>query len=175
MVMNDFFVNKLVVGLGNPGKKYHSTKHNIGFVVIDNIVTHLDPIWLGKKDLKAEVFKAGTTVYAKPQTFMNASGEAVSKLLHFYKYDLSKLVVIHDDADLDLGRIKLVKNSGSAGHHGVESIAQHLGTLDFVRLRIGVGRPTTAKFDLHDYVLSDFTTADLELISKNFESFVKTL
>lgn len=175
MVMNDFFSNKLVVGLGNPGKKYLNTKHNIGFYILDTILTQESPIWLGKKDLKSEIVKVNSTLFAKPQTFMNASGEAVSKLMHFYKFDINQLVVIHDDADLDMGRIKIAKNSSSAGHHGIESIAQMLGTLDFTRLRIGVGRPDNSKFDLHDYVLSDFTKEELELISKNFESFVKTL
>ncbi len=175
MAISDFFSNKLVVGLGNPGKKYLNTKHNIGFYILDTLLTQENPIWLGKKDLKSEIFKLNNTVFAKPQTYMNASGEAVSKLIHFYKFDISQLVVIHDDADLGLGRIKFAKNSSSAGHHGIESIAQMLGTLDFARLRVGVGRPENSKFDLHDYVLSDCIQEELALISKNFESFVKTL
>jgi PTH1 family peptidyl-tRNA hydrolase len=175
MVMNDFFTNKLIVGLGNPGKKYHNSRHNIGFYTLDTILTQESPIWLGKKDLRSEIYKLNNTLFAKPQTYMNASGEAVSKLMQFYKFDISQLVIIHDDADLEVGRIKFAKNSSSAGHHGIESIARMLGSLDFVRLRIGIGRPENSKFDLHDYVLSDFTQEELKLISKNFESFLKTL
>lgn len=174
-VMTNFFDSKLVVGLGNPGTKYANTKHNIGFILLDMLLTHHDPTWLGKKNLKSEIFKLGTSVFAKPQTYMNASGEAVVKLLNFYKYSVADLLVIHDDADLELGRIKLAKNSGSAGHHGIESISGMLKTLDFTRLRIGVGRPANSKFDLHDYVLSEFTVEEKELILKNFETFLKTI
>ena len=175
METNSFINGKLVVGLGNPGNKYKNTKHNIGFILLDTLITQDSRSWLKKSNLNSEIIKIDKTIFAKPLTFMNDSGIAVSKILSFYKLNINDLIVIHDDADLELGRIKLAKNSSSAGHHGIESIHQKLGTLDFYRIRIGIGRPQESKFVLHDYVLSDFKPEDLDLIIKNFESFLKTI
>ncbi len=170
-----FFINKLIVGLGNPGEKYTNTRHNIGFIILDNFFVHESGTWLKQAQFKSLVLKTDSSILVKPQTFMNGSGEAVSKILNFYKKGPEDLVVIHDDVDLDLGRIKLAKNSGSAGHHGIESIKEHLGTLDFYRLRIGVGRPIQVGFDIESYVLQAFLQDEKEQILKSFDTFVKTL
>ena len=172
---SQFFSNKLIVGLGNPGEKYTNTRHNIGFIILDTFFVHGTDKWLKQAQFKSLVLKTDASIFAKPQTFMNNSGEAVSKILNFYKKGPEDLVVIHDDVDLDLGRIKLAKNSGSAGHHGIESIAQHIGTLDFYRLRIGVGRPVQVGFDIESYVLQAFLQDEKEQILKSFDTFVKTL
>ena len=172
---SQFFSNKLIVGLGNPGEKYTNTRHNIGFIILDTFFVHETDTWLKQAQFKSLVLKTDSSILVKPQTFMNGSGEAVSKILNFYKKSPEDLVVIHDDVDLDLGRIKLAKNSGSAGHHGIESIKEHLGTLDFYRLRIGVGRPVQVGFDIESYVLQAFSQDEKEQILKSFDTFVKTL
>lgn len=170
-----FFSNKLIVGLGNPGEKYTNTRHNIGFIILDTFFVHGTDTWLKQAQFKSLIIKTDSSIFAKPQTFMNNSGEAVSKILNFYKKSPADLVVIHDDVDLELGRIKLAKNSGSAGHHGIESIKEHIGTLDFYRIRVGVGRPAQAQFDIENYVLQNFLREEEEQILKSFETFVKTL
>lgn len=135
---------QLIVGLGNPGEKYASTRHNIGFMVIDKVVKDLVSVnkqWQEQKDFKALVFKKEDLVFVKPLMFMNASGVAVKKLVDFYKIDISDIWVIHDDIDLPLGKIRIRRGGGSAGHHGVESIIREMGGKDgFVRFRLGVGR-----------------------------------
>lgn len=134
----------LIVGLGNPGEKYLYTRHNIGFMVVDQVVKDLVSVnktWTEQKDIKAAVFKTPDLVCLKPLSFMNASGFAVKKLVDFYKITLPDLWVVHDDIDLPLGKIRIRKGGGSAGHHGIESIMRELGGKDgFVRFRLGVGR-----------------------------------
>ena len=127
----------LITGLGNPGKEYEKTRHNVGFRVIDELAKE----------------KPNDIVLLKPQTFMNDSGFSVSKLINFYKVDLNDLIVVHDDVDLPFGEFRFKKGSGTAGHHGVESIFERLGSLHFWRFRIGVGRPADSAFDVEEYVL----------------------
>ena len=162
----------LIVGLGNPGSKYASTRHNIGFMVVDHVVKHLDEMkkpWENNNTFQAAVCKLGDLVFAKPQTFMNASGFSVKKLIDFYKIDIEHLWVINDDIDLPLGKIRIRKGGASAGHHGIESIMRELGGKDgFVRFRLGVGRglldekkPVAQNLHRHaieKYVVSRFTT-----------------
>ena len=134
----------LIVGLGNPGREYRETKHNIGFMVIDRLGETI-----GCKLIKVQskaiigIGKIGDqkVILAKPQTFMNLSGQAVIGLLHFYKIDSSKLIVAHDDVDLPFGQIRMRPGGGSAGQKGVGSIIEKLGSQEFARLRMGVGRP----------------------------------
>jgi len=150
----------LVAGLGNPGSKYLFTRHNVGFMVLDNFLAGVgDPI-------AKEQFQAVTTkfkmenqdiVFAKPQVFMNKSGESVRPILDFYKIDISQLIVVHDDIDQPFGQIKVQKNRGHGGHNGVRSISETLGVQDYIRLKIGVGRPPHPKMDVADYVLSRFS------------------
>jgi PTH1 family peptidyl-tRNA hydrolase len=137
---------KLIVGLGNPGKKYEKTRHNVGFMVIDELARKWNLDWITDKKLvtqKAQKFIEGTEILlAKPQTYMNNSGMAVVEILRYYDMKiLSDLWVIHDDLDIPVGRIKIVKGKGTGGHHGVESVIQALSSTDFVRFRLGIGRP----------------------------------
>lgn len=135
---------KLIVGLGNPGDEYESTRHNIGFMVLDKLQKELTqgppPAW--EKDEKKNVltFKVADILLVKPQTFMNKSGFAVRALMDFYKLTPGDIWVIHDDIDLPLGKIKIREKGGSAGHNGVSSIIEQLGTDAFVRFRLGIGR-----------------------------------
>lgn len=161
---------KLIVGLGNPGAKYTNTRHSIGFMVLDRLLKDLTSleksVWQKEAKDKIEVAKIKDLVLAKPQTFMNACGFAVVSLVNFYKVAPIELWVIHDDLDLPLGKIKIRRGGGTAGHHGLESIVQQLGSLDFVRFRLGVGRPkghdkweklNVKRREIEKYVLSEFT------------------
>ncbi len=159
---------RIVVGLGNPGKEYARTRHNAGWLALDKaaLLWPDAPItWKMEKKWKAEVAKLGRDVlFVKPQTFMNRSGDAVGAILHFYKSSPDQLLVVHDELDLPLGTIRLVKNRGAAGHHGVESIITTLGTKDFSRLRIGVA-PEAATKTGADLVLDGFTQAETTLLT----------
>lgn|SRR5574341_677968 len=149
---------KLIVGLGNPGARFAQNRHNVGFFVVDQFAqAHaLDFSRRRFSALLAEGRLAGQRVMvAKPQTFMNASGDAVGKLFAFYKIAPHDLLVIYDDLDLPLGKIRLRSRGSAGGHHGMESIIARIGTSDFPRLRIGIGRPDPES-DV-EHVLSDFT------------------
>ncbi len=133
---------KLIIGLGNPGKKYEKTRHNVGFLAVNYIQQNPDSFtdWQLKKKLKAEVAtsKELNIILAKPQTFMNNSGKAIASLVSYFKLPTSDLIIIHDDFDLPLGTFKFELGRGSAGHKGVQSIIDALDTKDFWRLRIGI-------------------------------------
>jgi len=135
----------LVVGLGNPGEKYRNTRHNLGMIVVDRLTRELLPsgqaIWEKKASLKAEIIKGEGFVLAKPLVAMNASGFAIKRLVDFYQFSPQFLVVVHDDLDLPLGQIKVGRKRGAAGHRGIESVIEQLGSNDFWRLRLGIGRP----------------------------------
>jgi PTH1 family peptidyl-tRNA hydrolase len=134
----------IIVGLGNPGKKFEKTRHNLGFLIIENLKLKIENFsdWRYEKKFKAEISRGKIdnqkVILAKPQTFMNESGKAVKLLTKTYTLDPKNLIVFHDDLDLPLGKIKIVKNRGSAGHKGVQSIIDELGTKNFVRFRIGI-------------------------------------
>ena len=150
----------LIIGLGNPGLKFKNTPHNLGFEIVDFIKKEADfSIWQNKKNLKAKISQGEINeqkiILAKPQTFMNQSGEAVNLLKNFYKIPLKNIWVIHDDLDLELGKIKIKENSRSAGHKGVQSIIDELGTKNFNRLKIGIG-PKPIKIDSKKFVLQKF-------------------
>lgn len=132
---------KLIVGLGNPGGKYNKTRHNLGFEVIEEFVKHKIPAesWSLNKKLKSEIVRYGDLILAKPQTYMNNSGQAVKLLADYFKIPVADLVVIHDELDLPLGKIKVRSGGAAAGHHGVESIIKALGDDKFVRVRLGIG------------------------------------
>lgn len=134
---------KLIVGLGNPGPEYESTRHNIGFMVVERLDRELatTPIsWQEQKNTKSLTTRIGDVILAKPLTFMNNSGVAVGALLHYYKLSAGDLWVIHDDIDLPLGKIRIRESGGTGGHHGIESIVVALKTDVFVRFRLGIGR-----------------------------------
>ncbi len=139
---------KLVVGLGNPESRYSNTRHNLGFEVVDEFVKSFDNgQWTFDKNLKSEILKSQISnvkcILAKPQTFMNNSGMAVSLLTNFYKIKPEDVIIIHDELDLPLGKIKVRLGGAAAGHHGVESIIKSLGTDKFIRVRLGIGNLKT--------------------------------
>ena len=153
----------LVVGLGNPGREYARHRHNAGWMVLDELARRHGASWKGKFDGQlAEVRLDGHRVgLLKPETYMNDSGRSVAAAARFYKLEPDAILVVHDEGDLDLGRLQARKGGGLAGHNGLRSIAQHLKTPEFMRLRIGVGRPGRGDpRPLSDYVLSNFTPED---------------
>lgn len=149
---------KLIVGLGNPGESYDGTRHNIGFMVVDKLAHELgnQVKWTEDRKKKVMTARAGEVLLVKPQTFMNASGLAVKKLVDFYKLTPDDVWVIHDDLDLPLGKIRIREKGASAGHNGVANIITHLGTDAFVRFRLGIGRGK----NVIDFVLSRFTQSE---------------
>lgn len=160
---------KLIVGLGNPGAKYAGTRHNIGFSVIDELAEKYN-ISLGEKKHKA-IFGKGMiagekVILAMPQTFMNLSGESVRELMDYYKCEPKDIVVIYDDIDLDVGKLRIREKGSAGGHNGMKNIIQHLGSQDFVRIRVGVGEKPK-NMDLADYVLSRFGKEDLPFIRES--------
>jgi len=149
----------LVVGLGNPGGEYARTRHNVGWLVVDELARRHDGAWRGKFNGQlAEVRIDGHKVaLLKPETFMNDSGRSVQAAARFYKVEPDAVLVVHDEGDFDLGRLQARLGGGLAGHNGLRSVAAHLGTPDFLRLRVGVGRPERGdRRSLADFVLSDF-------------------
>jgi peptidyl-tRNA hydrolase, PTH1 family len=154
----------LIVGLGNPGREYKETRHNVGFMVVDRLCQKwgVKPTRLQSKALVAQTLVGEEKIIlAKPQTFMNLSGESVGPLVRYYKLELSQLLVVHDDLDLPLGTLRLRPGGGSGGQKGLNSIIQKLGTQDFPRMRVGIGRPP-GRMDAADYVLQTFSSGDLE-------------
>lgn len=170
----------LIAGLGNPGPAYDNTRHNIGFTIIDAIAEHFSFLSFSAKFsslVSSKILGSHKITLIKPQTFMNLSGNALSKAINFYKIDLENLIVIHDDLDLALARIKMKIGGGSGGHNGIKSIDQHLGP-DYYRLRIGIGKPLYQK-DTSDFVLDKFSKEEEPVIEKmitglidNFESIM---
>lgn len=154
----------IIVGLGNPGSRYHHTRHNLGFDVID-VLAHRYGISMQSHD--ADVlcgtgrFGCRMVLLAKPQAYMNASGRAVACLVQRYLQDGEQLIVIHDDIDLALGKIRLKRQGGDAGHRGIRSLMEWLGHGDFVRIRMGIGRPSQTA-DIVEYVLSPFTPEETD-------------
>jgi peptidyl-tRNA hydrolase, PTH1 family len=153
----------LVVGLGNPGREYARHRHNAGWMVLDELARRHGVSWKGKfSGQLAEVRLDGHRVaLLKPETYMNDSGRSVAAAARFYKLEPDAILVVHDEGDFDLGRLQARLGGGLAGHNGLRSIAQHLKTPEFMRLRIGVGRPGRGDpRPLADYVLSDFARED---------------
>jgi PTH1 family peptidyl-tRNA hydrolase len=153
----------LVVGLGNPGREYSGNRHNVGRMVVEELARRHGGSWRGKfSGQLAEVRIDGHKVaLLKPETYMNESGRSVQAAARFFKVEPDAILVVHDEGDLDLGRLQARRGGGLAGHNGLRSIAQQLGTSDFLRLRIGVGRPERGDpRPLADYVLSDFEPHD---------------
>ena len=157
---------KLIVGLGNPGTRYQFSRHNMGFLVLDRFATNFD-ISVNTKGFDAHWGKGKVddmSVYlAKPQTFMNVSGSAVKKLIEYFKIDLEDLIVIHDDLDLPFKTIRIKSGGGHAGHKGLISIINHLGNTEFIRVRIGIGKPSD-KTMVEGYVLEPLTENEMTLL-----------
>jgi PTH1 family peptidyl-tRNA hydrolase len=153
----------LVAGLGNPGREHARNRHNVGWLVADELARRHDGAWKGKFDGKlAEIRIDGHKVaLLKPETYMNDSGRAVKAAMRFFKLEPDSVLVVHDEGDLPLGRLQARVGGGLAGHNGLRSVAGHLGTPEFLRLRVGVGRPERGdRRSLADYLLSDFEPHD---------------
>jgi PTH1 family peptidyl-tRNA hydrolase len=160
----------LIIGLGNPGPQYQNTRHNVGFVFLDYFLEKELPEkkFQPQSKFKSAVAKVNwqgqSLILAQPQTFMNLSGQAVRAFLDYYQLGPENLLVIHDEKDLPLGKIRLSHNSGPAGHNGIKSIIKHLGTQEFTRLRIGIGDPEllnhTPRLDTSNFVLGKFSASE---------------
>jgi PTH1 family peptidyl-tRNA hydrolase len=160
----------LIVGLGNRGAEYAQTRHNAGFSLVETLAARWKVNWRNERKFKARMARAERAgkrvLLCQPQRFMNASGEAVKAVLRFYQLrPQAELLVAVDDADLPLGEIRLRAEGGSGGHHGLESIEQHLGTQTFARLRLGIGRKAGAR-EITDYVLDRFAAAEAAVMAK---------
>ncbi|MBI3813275.1 MAG: aminoacyl-tRNA hydrolase [Nitrospinae bacterium] len=165
---------KLIVGLGNYGKKYEDTRHNIGFTAVDRLASKYS-IHVNKKSnfslIGKGVIEVEDVLITKPHTYMNRSGMAVSSIFTDYSLMPSDLIVVHDDIDLQVGRVKKKFGGGDAGHRGIRSIIESIGTGDFYRIRIGVGRPPE-NIEASDYVLSPFHRDELEIIDGSIEKAI---
>jgi peptidyl-tRNA hydrolase, PTH1 family len=160
---------RLIVGLGNPGAEYAKTRHNAGFMVVELLATRWRTAWNLERKFRARLAKTEREgrrmVLCEPQTFMNLSGESVSALVKFFQLPLRQLVVVVDDADLPLGQIRLRPSGSSGGHHGLESIEQHVGSREYARLRIGIGRHDGAR-EISGHVLGRMSKAELVVLEK---------
>ena len=157
---------KVVVGLGNPGAQYENTPHSVGFEAIDKFAAHLGVTWELKKSYNALVGRAGAPSHAvlliKPQTFMNLSGEAVAPIVKYSNATAADLIVVQDDIDMAFGTLKIKKGGSCGGHNGIRNIIERLGTPDFVRVKIGVGKSS----DVVAHVLGKFSPENRTLMSK---------
>lgn len=162
----------LIIGLGNPGQKYENTKHNAGFIALDyfasqnNFIFNADifeGIFHKLKYDEKEVF------FLKPQTFMNLSGDCVVKFINFYKIDIKNILVVYDDLDLPIGKIKIKKNGSSGGQNGIKDIIKKLGTEEIKRIKIGIGRPKNKNDSITNYVLSKISNEDQPLFLKSIK------
>lgn len=172
----------LIVGLGNPGAKYLMTRHNIGFLALDVFAKSIGSP-PSKEEHKAITskfqFEGKPVLLAKPKTFMNLSGESVQSLMHFYKIEIADILVVHDDIDQAFGGVKFHQNRGAGGHNGIKSITELLGTQDYGRLKLGVGRPGHPEQDVASYVLENFSATEqpdltdfLNVAADGIESFI---
>jgi len=167
----------LIVGLGNPGPRYHHNRHNVGFMVLDALADTAN-IPIRRVEFRALIGKGEYAeerlILAKPQTFMNNSGQAVGALVRFYKIPIERLIVVHDDLDLPYGTLRLRPRGGAGGQRGMGSIMAKLNTQDFARLRVGLGRPP-GRMDPSDYVLHDFDPPEEEILPEVLASAVDAI
>jgi peptidyl-tRNA hydrolase, PTH1 family len=172
---------KMIVGLGNPGARYARNRHNIGFQCVDALARRhrleigrvqqralVGDGWIARQNARIKV------ILVKPMTYMNASGEAVGPLVRYYQVDPADLIVVHDDLDLDAGKLRLRREGSSGGQNGIKSMIQHLGTPEFSRVKIGIGRPP-GRMDPAAYVLQDFSSADEEIFGPLRDKVVDAL
>ena len=174
---------KLIIGLGNPGKEYANTRHNAGFIILDQIShTFGFPPFKMQEKLGAEISKktlhGEEIILAKPQTFMNRSGEATQKIMNYYKIPIADIAVIHDDLDIPLGSFKISPNSSAAGHNGIVNIIAHLGTQQFKRIRIGIEgaeKKLQRSMSGSDFVMQQFSSEELQTIKDLSSSIEKEI
>lgn len=175
--------DNLIVGLGNPGAEYTNTRHNVGFQVVDALLGLFDRSatykekWAGL--YSSTVYSQEKVHFVKPQTFMNRSGQPVSQFYTFYKITSENLIVVHDDLDMSPGRVKLVRGGGAGGHNGIKSIVSAIGTNDFYRLKVGIGRPGQGEvhkdFPVEKYVLSNFSEDECSILQSRYTDIGKGL
>ncbi|MDA9231379.1 aminoacyl-tRNA hydrolase [Rickettsiales bacterium] len=171
----------LIVGLGNPGTKYQKTRHNFGFLTIDQIISDYNFSLIKSKSSNYELFFANIDskkIYIlKPLKYMNLSGSPILEIKKFYKIEIDNIIVMHDDLDLDFGRIKIKRGGGNSGHNGLKDIDRLIGR-EYLRLRLGIGRPLNQDYDISDYVLSKFNEKEfleLENININISNLLPFL
>ncbi len=169
----------LVAGLGNPGREYEATRHNLGWVVIDAFARQLNLAWKIQMQFEAQVARwdrpgRPTCYFAKPLTFMNESGRAVGALARYYKVAPAAVAVLYDDFNIDLGLVKVTTSGSAGGHNGVASLLEHLGD-GFARYRLGIGPKQPAQMDIKDFVLGKFTTTQLNLIEQTLPNYITGL
>ena len=159
----------LIVGLGNPGAEYAKTRHNAGFSLVEKLAERWKANWANERKFASRLAKAGhagkNVLLCEPQTFMNLSGESVAALVKFYQLPMEKILIAVDDADLALGEIRLRPGGGSGGHHGLESVAEHLSSKEYARLRIGIGRKNEAR-QITGHMLGKFSAEENALLEK---------
>lgn len=175
---NDGIYEYLIVGLGNPGKKYDNTRHNVGFMCLDMLADEYS-VKINKlkfSALIADIRISGTRcLLMKPQTFMNLSGDAVSQAANFYKIPPERIIIIFDDISLDVGKLRIRRKGSHGGHNGLKSIAAKLSSNDYPRIKIGVGAKPHPDYDLADWVLSNFNKDESKLLKESLEASVKSL
>jgi len=169
----------LVAGLGNPGRDYDHTRHNVGFVVVDALARQLGLAWQKQRSFEAEVARwdpepGRTVIFAKPLTFMNESGRAVQAMTGFYKIPGTAVTAVYDDLTINLGLVKVSVSGSAGGHNGVASLLERLGN-GFVRYRIGIGPKDPPQMDLKDFVLGKFTPSQQLILDQNLERYVSGL
>ena len=169
----------LIAGLGNPGREYADTRHNLGFTVVEALASAEGLKWKKESRFEAEIARwearpGVTRLLVKPQTFMNDSGRSLRALLDFHKVAVGTLIVAYDDLTIDLGRVKVSVTGSAGGHNGVASLLEHLGS-GFIRYRLGIGAPRPADMDIKDFVLGKFSTEQTQLIDQQLITFVDGL
>ena len=157
---------KLIVGLGNPGIKYKGTRHNVGFMFVDSIASYLKCSFKLVSKLKSQIAiiktEDGDVCLCKPMTYMNLSGEAVKSVMQYYNISIDDILIVHDDLDLPVGKIRIKVNSSAGGHNGVKDIIKSLNTQEFMRIKVGISN--NKNIDTKDYVLGNFSKSDLKII-----------
>ncbi|MDE3084026.1 MAG: aminoacyl-tRNA hydrolase [Verrucomicrobiota bacterium] len=169
----------LVAGLGNPGREYEKTRHNLGFFVLDALAQKLGLAWQPQTQFDAHIARwdkapGATWLLAKPQTFVNESGRSVAALAHFYKLAPADIIVAYDDLNIPLGRIKVSVTGSDGGHNGVASLLAHVGD-GFARYRLGIGPKSPPQIDLKDFVLGKFSPSELALVETNLNQYLDGL
>ncbi len=167
---------KLIVGLGNPGKEYEKTRHNVGFMVLERLSQEMN-VSISNSKFKGEYvkfkYKGEDIILLKPMTYMNLSGESVIQVMNFFKLDVNDLLVIYDDLDMPVGKLRLRESGSAGGHNGIKSIIAHVGTQSFKRIRVGIDRHPQIK--VVDYVLGRFRKEEQPLIEEGIENAVKAV
>lgn len=177
--MSDESARWLIVGLGNPGSRYRHTRHNIGFWVVEALAAQLRASWKPSARFRGRLAQGKLSgqplLLLEPETYMNLSGESVAPLAHCYQVPVEEIIAVHDDVDLEPGRLKLKQGGGDGGHKGIRSMTELLGSPNFLRLRFGVGRPSTPGPEVADFVLSSFEPDEQEIVTEAVERSVKAL